>query len=136
MILHITGMRSPECISKVKDILVMLSITFIEVNIGTIEIKGDIGISKLEELEFFLSQKSFQVIIDHRLQLIQDIKTLIITGVFKSEIPLKNYSDYLSKKLYHSYGYLENIFKEDTGKSINKYFNSIRILRAKILITN
>jgi len=50
------------------------------------------------------------------------------------ELPRKNFSDYLSERLNHSYPYMAGLFTEIQGTTIEKFIISHKIERVKELI--
>ena len=72
---------------------------------------------------------------DKKAVLIEKIKNVIIDMIhYTDELPKTNFSDYLSKKLNHDYGYLANLFSEIQGTTIEKFIISHKIERVKELI--
>jgi AraC-like DNA-binding protein len=53
---------------------------------------------------------------------------------YADELPLVNYSNYISEKLNHDYTYLSNIFSEIKGITIQQYIIIHKIERIKELI--
>lgn len=72
---------------------------------------------------------------DKKSRLIEKIKNSIIELVHYSEDQLKTkFSEHISKKLYHDYNYLSNLFSEVEGTTIEKYFIAQKIEKVKELL--
>lgn len=67
--------------------------------------------------------------------LIEKIKAVIIEMVhYADELPLINYSDYISEKLGYDYKYLSNTFSETKGINIQHFIILHRIEKVKELL--
>ena len=67
--------------------------------------------------------------------LIQKIKNVIVDLIHYSEEPLDiKFSEYLSLKLNHDYGYLASLFSETQGITIEKFYIFHKIERVKELL--
>src|SRR5690606_35882877 len=53
---------------------------------------------------------------------------------YSDELPIVNYSDYLSEKLGYDYTYLANTFSEVKGSTIQQFIINHKIERAKELL--
>src|SRR5271156_339662 len=72
---------------------------------------------------------------DKKAILIERIKNIIIEMVHNTNDDLKiTFSDFLSKKLNHSYTYMANLFSEVQGSTIQQFIISHKIERIKELI--
>jgi AraC-like DNA-binding protein len=88
-----------------------------------------------KEFSKALSAYGLEVIYNDKGLIIQDIKSAL--KLYK-EIPSvevkNNLTSYLTEKLNYSFSYLNKIFLNETGISIEKYFRSQKIERAIILL--
>jgi AraC-like DNA-binding protein len=67
--------------------------------------------------------------------LIEKIKNVIIEMVhYSDELPVVNYSDYISEKLHYDYTYLSNLFSEVKGITIQQFIIIHKIERVKELL--
>jgi len=72
---------------------------------------------------------------DKKSVLVEKIKNAIIELVHYTEDQIKvNLSDYLSEKLDYNYTYLTNLFSEVKGITIERFYLTHKIERAKELI--
>ena len=107
----------------------------LSVNLGEVEIEGDLSKEQLSELNTSLKSLGFEIIEDKKSKTIEKIKNTIVTLVHHTDHEIKtNLSAYISLQLHQDYNYLSNLFSEVEGTTIEKYFISQRIERAKELI--
>ena len=63
---------------------------------------------------------------DQKSILVEKIKNVIVEMIhYTDEIPLTNFSDYLTEKLDYDYTYLSNLFSEVKGYTISKGLKSL-----------
>jgi AraC-like DNA-binding protein len=133
--LYIRNMVCIRCKMVVKEELTKLSLKYISVELGEVEIMEDISPVQLEQFRVALLRSGLELMDDRKSILIQRIKTVIIELVHYSEEPLIiNLSAYLGEKLQHDYTYLANLFSEVQGTTIEKFFISHKIERVKELL--
>ena len=124
-----------RCQMVVKYQLDNLGIEYTSVNIGEAEIVGDVEPLLLEQLNKELKQSGLTLIENKKAILVEKIKNTIIQLVhFNDEDLQVNLSNYLSEKLDYNYTYLANVFSEEKGTSIEKFYISHKIERVKDLI--
>jgi AraC-like DNA-binding protein len=124
-----------RCKMLVKDELNKLGLHYVTVELGEAEIKEDISIEQHDQFRDALLKSGLELMDDKKSMLIQKIKTIIIEMVHYSEEPLDvKFSEFLSQKLNHDYGYLANLFTESQGISIEKFFIAHKIERVKELL--
>ncbi|UPQ80859.1 helix-turn-helix domain-containing protein [Flavobacterium azooxidireducens] len=135
MILYIKYMVSLRCKMVVKEELKKLNLDFLNIDLGVVEVLGEISSKKLEKLRENLSTSGLELLDDKRAILIERIKNVIVEMVhYTDEIPKVNYSEYISEKLNHDYTYLSNIFSEVRGITIQHYIIMHKIERVKELL--
>lgn len=135
MILYIKYMVSLRCKMMVKEELKKLDIDYLNIDLGMVEILGDISPKKFEKLRENLAPSGLELLDDKRAILIERIKNVIVEMVhYTDQIPKVNYSEYLSEKLHHDYTYLSNIFSEVKGITIQHYIIMHKIERVKELL--
>ena len=107
----------------------------LSVNLGEVEIEQQLSKNQLQQLDIALKQLGFEIIDDHKSQIIEKIKNTIVTLVHHSpEIIKTNLSDFITSQIHHDYSYLSNLFSEVERTTIEKYFITQRIERAKELL--
>jgi len=119
----------------VKTELEKLGIDTLKVDLGEVEIKENISDEERKLLDIRLKKLGLELMDDKKSMLIEKIKNVIIEMVhYADDLPKTNFSDYLSKKLNHDYGYLANLFSEMQGITIEHYIISHKIERVKELL--
>lgn len=107
----------------------------ISVNLGEVEIEGDLSKHQLLELDTSLKSVGFKLLDNKKSQTIDKIKNTIVTLIHHSDHNLKtNLSDFISSKIHQDYNYLSNLFSEVEGTTIEKYYIVQRIEKVKELI--
>jgi YesN/AraC family two-component response regulator len=124
-----------RCKTAVQNEFEKIGIVPVAIALGEVETLEAITIQQLSELKNSLNHIGFELIDDKKSRLIEQIKTEIIRLVHHSdEIQNTNLSTILSNKLHYEYNYLSNLFSEIEGTTIEKYFISQRIEKAKELL--
>ncbi|MCF0062545.1 AraC family transcriptional regulator [Dyadobacter chenwenxiniae] len=135
MKLYIKYMVSLRCKMLVAEELQKLDISFTELDLGTVNITGDILPAKLAILKSNLLKSGLELMDDRKSILTEKIKNLIIEMVhYSDEFPRVNHSEYISNRLGYDYTYLANIFSEVKGITIQQFIIIHRIERVKELI--
>jgi AraC-like DNA-binding protein len=105
------------------------------IELGEVDIQGDLNTDAIQKLDADLKQLGFEIIDDRKSRIIEKIKNLIVSLVYQSDKPLNiNISDYLSREMNYEYNYLSNLFSEVEGNTIEKYFINQKIERVKELL--
>jgi len=119
----------------VKDELKKLGLKFIIVDLGTVEIMGDLTQDLHDELKTNLLKSGLELMDDKKSILIEKIINVIVEMIqYSDEVPKVNYSDYISEKLDYDYTYLSNIFSEVKGITIQQFIIIHKIERVKELL--
>ena len=120
----------------VHNILEKLELEPLQVELGEVTLPGPMSPEKLQQLNGALEQVGFQVIDDRKSQLIERIKNLIVAEVHYTDGErTTNLSLHIAAELHHEYNYLSTLFSEVTGTTIEKYYITQKIERAKELLT-
>jgi len=128
-------MVSNRCKIVVKEELNRLGLRFIVVDMGVVDSMEDITAGQRDQIRIALLKSGLELMDDRKAVLIEKIKNVIIDRIhYSDELPKVNFSDYLSEKLNHDYGYLANLFSEVQGTTIEKFIISHKIERVKELI--
>ncbi|MBO0329716.1 helix-turn-helix domain-containing protein [[Muricauda] lutisoli] len=135
MFLYIKYMVSLRCKMVVKEELKKLGLHYVNVDLGTIEILGDITNFQRNALRKNLKRYGLELLDDKRKIIIEKIKSVITEMVhYSDELPKMNYSDYISEKLGYDYTYLANTFSEVKGITIQQFIILHKIERIKELL--
>ena len=119
----------------VKQQITKLSLHYLTVELGEVEIVENISTAQLMEFKVALSKFGLELLDDKKSILIEKIKKVIVELIHYADEPSKiNFSDYLSEKLNHDYTYLANLFSEVVGINIEHYIIMHKIERVKELL--
>jgi len=107
----------------------------LSLQLGEVEIEGELSKEKLQQLDVNFKALGFELINNKKSQTIEKIKTEIISLVHHSDEHIHtNLSEYLSTQIGQDYQHLSNLFSEVEGTTIEKYFIAQRIEKAKELL--
>ena len=135
MKLYIKYMVSLRCKMLVKSELKKLGITCISVDLGTVEIEGDLTEEQRKIFDENLKKSGLELLDDKKNILVEKIKSVIIEMIhYSDEVPDVNDSDYISGKLGYDYTYLSNTFSAVKGMTIQQYIILHKIERVKELL--
>ena len=135
MKLFIKNMVSLRCKMLVKAELEKMNIPYKVIELGEAELEEPISAKQHDELKAALLKAGLEVMDDKKAMLVEKIKNVIIEMVhYADELPVTNFSDYLSETLNHNYTYLSNLFSEVKGITIEHYIIIHKIEKVKELI--
>jgi AraC-like DNA-binding protein len=135
MKLYIKYMVSLRCKMLVKEELKKLGINCVSVDLGIVDIKGDITDKQREIFSENLKKAGLELLDDKKQILIEKIKGVIVDMIhYADELPKVNDSDYISEKLGYDYTYLSNTFSEVKGITIQQFIIQHKIERVKELL--
>jgi YesN/AraC family two-component response regulator len=135
MKLYVKNMVCIRCKMVVKQQLKKLSLHYLVVELGEVEIMEDLSKMQLMEFKTALERYGLELLDDKKSILIEKIKKVIVELIHYADEPTKvNFSDYLSEKLNHDYTYLGNLFSEVVGINIEHYIIMHKIERVKELL--
>ncbi len=133
--LYIKYMVSLRCKMVVKDELHNLGLNLVSVDLGMVEISGEMTLAQRDQLSANLLRSGLELLDDKRAILIDKIKNVIIEMVhYADELPNTNYSEYISQKLGYDYTYLSNMFSEVKGITIQQFIIVHKIEKVKELL--
>jgi len=128
-------MVSLRCKMVVKDELNKLGLRYAVVDLGMVEISGDISEQQRQLLKKNLLNSGLELLDDKKSILIEKIKNVIIEMVNDSkDVSKVNYSDYISAELDCDYPYLSTMFSEVKGITIQQFIIISKIERVKELL--
>ncbi|WP_457270053.1 helix-turn-helix domain-containing protein [Pedobacter sp. UYEF25] len=119
----------------VKAELDKLGLQYGNVDLGEIEIKGNVSAIQQDQIKTALLKFGLELMDDKKSMLIEKIKNVIIEMVhYSDELPKTNFSNYLSEKLHYDYTYLANLFSEVQSITIQHFIIIHKIERVKELL--
>jgi AraC-like DNA-binding protein len=128
-------MVSIRCKMVVKSELEKLGLHYRRVDLGEVDIPGNVTPEQLTALSAALTRSGLELMQDKKAILIERIKAVVIEMVhYEEELPKVNFSTYISEKLDLNYTYLANLFSEVTGITIERYIIAHKIERVKELL--
>jgi AraC-like DNA-binding protein len=130
--LMIKNMVCPRCILAVETVLRDHGISFSIVQLGEVELSGDLSPDNRQRLAQSLARLGFELLDDQRRQQIERIKTLIIQKVQGGDVEEHfSLSRYLGEHIFRDYSSLSRLFSEVEGMTIEQFFIIQRIEKAK-----
>lgn len=128
-------MVSFRCKLIVKSELEKMNIKHALVELGEVDIDEQLSSEKHEQLKNNLLAFGLELMDDKKGILIEKIKNIIVEMIhYSEELPVINFSHFLSEKLNYEYNYLSNLFSEVKGTTIEHYIIAHKIERAKELM--
>ncbi|HLP95091.1 MAG TPA: AraC family transcriptional regulator [Saprospiraceae bacterium] len=135
MTIYIKYMVSLRCKMVVKHELDNLGIRHGAIDLGMVDLLEAPTPEQYGQLKKKLLQSGLELLEDKKAIIIERIKAGIVEMVhYSDELPMVNFSDYLSEKLGYDYTYLANIFSEVKGITIQQFIIIHKIERAKELL--
>ena len=137
MTIFIKNMVCQRCKMAVASELKRLGLDPLSIQLGEVIFDHDLPLEKAGLLKMALAKYGFEVIIDKRGQVIEQIKNMSIEYVFqvKNDEKHHNFSDFLEKRLLKDYTYLSNLFSEMESTTIEKHLIHLKIERVKELLS-
>lgn len=135
MRLYIKYMVSLRCKMIVKEELAKLGLHYVNIDLGMIELLEKSTPEQRNQLKINLLNSKLELLEDKKAILIEKIKNVIIEMIhYDDDLPLKNYSSYISEKMGLDYTYLSNIFSEVKGITIQHFIINHKIEKVKELL--
>ncbi|MBK7427938.1 MAG: helix-turn-helix transcriptional regulator [Saprospiraceae bacterium] len=128
-------MVSQCCVIVVKAILDTIGLNYTKVELGEVEIVGDISTENLRRLKSYLLKYNLELIENKKDILVEKLCNVIIDMIKDPEEVFNLKSSYfLSKKFNYSYTYLSSIFSSVKGSTIQHFILIQKIERVKQLL--
>ena len=125
----------PASLLLVKEKLIRIGFQTVRVSIGEVEITESLSAEQHEQVRQAIEKLDLEMIEDKKGILAQQIKNIILELVHHSEEPLvHNLSAHLSTRLGYDYTYMSNLFSEQLGTTIEKFYIFQKIDRVKDLL--
>ena len=135
MKLLIKNMVSLRCKMIVRAELERLGYFINILELGEVEIREALTSEQWIVLKAALKHFGLELMEDKKSILIEKIKNIIVEMIhYSEELPVLNFSHYLSNKLGYEYNYLSNLFSEVKGTTIEHFIIAHKIERAKELL--
>jgi len=126
--------KCSQCKMRMQSELKKLGLHYREIGSDQ-KYKGTISAEQREKINVTLQKYGLELIGSHKNVIIDKIKKIIMEMVYKSDEQYKtNLSTYISNKLNYAYTYLANIFSENEGVSIEKFYITQKIERVKEML--
>lgn len=134
-ILNIKNVVCQRCIMSVREILTKLEIPYKRVSLGEAELERKITEQELLRIQEEFSRVGFEILIERNERLVNQIKSIIIASIHKTEIfGTQKLSRILTERLNYDYSHLTHIFTNVEGISIQQYQHKVKIERIKELL--
>ncbi len=112
-----------------------IGLKYLSIELGEVEISGSATADQISTFKKGLLKSGLELMDDKKSILIEKIKTLVVDLVHYSDnVPNKNYSEIIAKKLYQDYGTLSSLFSTVTGTTIEHYIIANKIEKVKELL--
>ncbi|WP_443937265.1 helix-turn-helix domain-containing protein [Pedobacter sp. MW01-1-1] len=120
----------------VKAELEKLGFNPLQVKLGEVDLQESLASDDFFKIEKSLKPFGFELLKDKKKQVSEQIKVAIIQLIHDQNAPLKtNLSTYLSSLLHTDYNQLSNTFTEIEQQTIEQFFISQKIEKAKELLS-
>ena len=134
-VLDIKNMVCDRCCMVVSNVFTSLGLEPVHVELGKVELKEPPEID-LNEIDFRLQEKGFEILHEPEGQLVDLIKASLIEFVRISEADRKQrLSTFLQQRLHRDYSTLSKVFSKRENITIERYLILLRIERVKELIS-
>ena len=134
MTIYIKNMVCLRCKLAVQGVLEKLNIEFLSIELGKVKLATDLNVAETEKLNAELKLLELELINDKKKVIVERVKNLILEYFHSTDDININLSAYLSKALGHDYNYISNVFSEEEGSTIERFFIEKRIERVKEMI--
>ncbi|GAA4239312.1 hypothetical protein GCM10022291_33120 [Postechiella marina] len=133
--IYIKNMVCPRCIEVVNNISNELNIDIKDIKLGKLESYSEINEDLKLKLGVLLKQRGFEILEDNNKQIVEQIKSLIITQIHHSKASLStNFSEYIATTLHHKYTSLSRLFSSLEGTTIERYILKQKVEHVKELL--
>lgn len=128
-------MVSARCIMLVKAELEKLGVGYNSIELGEIVLTKKLSPVQAEALKAGIEESGLEILVDKKSMLVESVKNVVIKMIhYTDDLPVQNYSSYISSLLNHNYTYLANVFSENEGITIEHYIIFHKIEKVKELL--
>lgn len=132
MKLIIKNMVCPRCITSVEHLLAKHKLQAKYVRLGEVELTKEPSEARLQQFAEALQQTGFELLDDHKSQLIEQVKTLLIQKVQSGNVEEHfSITRYLNENIFKDYSSVSKLFSEVEGITIEQFFILQKIEKAK-----
>jgi AraC-like DNA-binding protein len=125
-----------RCIMTINYQFSSIGIIPIDIQLGKVILNRVLKTSEIEKIELVLKQFGFEILKDNKHQLVECIKDAITYLLYyNGNMINENLSEFISIELNKEYSFLNSLFSEMEGITIEKYFFIQKIERIKELLT-
>lgn len=125
-------MVCPRCITSVEQILKKNNLQANYVRLGEVELTKEPGKTELQQFAEDLKQTGFELLDDQKMQLIEQVKNLLIQKVQSGTVEEHfSVSKYISENIYKDYSSVSRLFSEVEGITIEQFFILQKIEKTK-----
>ncbi len=133
--LFVKNMVCDRCIMVISNELSKLGIEIEHIKLGEVTLTNHPSAEDRAIINERLALLGFEIIDDKKGRIIEKIKNIIINQVHHQPEEQKTIlSELLSNTLHHDYNYLSNLFSENEGTTIEKFYITQRIEKVKELL--
>lgn len=131
----IKNMVSSQCKSAVELVFKKHNLHPRDVLLGQVILNNEPSKTEIKYLKLNLEELGYELITDNAGRISTKVKSVLLDLVDSKALSLDiTISEYLTQHLPYEYHYLSNLFSSIEKKSIEKYFISLKIEKAKTLI--
>lgn len=133
---YIKNMVCDRCKMAIQNVINDLGLSAVAIHLGVVDF-GDYELSpeQLLQLQEKIKVLGFSLINDKKTQIIENVKKEVIALVHeRAALEKIKLSDHLKDRLHHDYNYLSGLFSAVEGATIEHYFISQKIEKAKELL--
>ena len=135
MKLYIQHMVCLCCKMTVASVLDQMKIPYSNIELGEVELVDPISESQVEKIREVLHEYGLELMEDKKAILVEKIVAIIVNMIHESEeLPITNFSVYLTNQLNQDYHTLSALFSKTKGVTIEHFIILHKIERVKELI--
>lgn len=128
-------MVCPRCITSVEQLLEKNNLQAKYVRLGEVELMKEPDKKQLQQFAEDLKQTGFELLDDQKMQLIEQVKNLLIQKVQSGDVEEGfSISKYISDNIYKDYSSISKLFSEVEGITIEQFFILQKIEKTKELL--
>lgn len=125
-------MVCPRCIMSVEQLLKDNGLPANSVRLGEVELSKEVDKVTLDKFAADLQRMGFELLDDQRMQLIEQIKTLLIQKAQSGNIEEHfSISKFLTDHIYKDYSAISKLFSEVEGITVEQFFILQKIEKTK-----